>query len=89
MSNLSHTHLFVSGLFLASIFSMDIWISAILACILIILWGNFILPLAVALFVDISFIDVRVLQNAYGFNITIYTLILIVLLIPLRRFLKF
>jgi hypothetical protein len=84
-----YLHCFIAGIFIAAAISQSILFAIILAIILIIFWGNYALPLFMALLIDTSFVDARELQNLFGFAFTIVAGFLTVLLMPLRKFLKF
>ncbi len=89
MINSKTLHLFVSGLFVATLLTPHIWITAILSVVLILIWGNFILPILSALILDASFVNNREFFNIYGFVLTSVTMIATVILLKLRKFLKF
>jgi len=89
MNTSQYMHWFISGLFVAAALSQSVLISIILAVILLIIWGNYTLPLLLALFIDVTFLNVRVISNLFGFTFTISALVLTVILLPLRKFLKF
>jgi len=89
MKNLTCAHWFVAGMFTSVALSGALAPSIILASTLIIFWGNFTIPLILALFIDTAFIHTRELVNMFGFMLTFGTLLLTVILLPLRKFLKF
>ncbi len=89
MRNFTYIHWFVVGMFTSVAFSGALTPSIILASILIIFWGNFTIPLILAIFIDIAFIDKRELINMFGFMLTFGTILLTIILLPLRKFLKF
>jgi len=82
-------HWFIAGLFVATALSQSVFISIILTAILIVVWGNYTLPLLLALFIDITFLDTRSIGNLFGFTFTLFTFLLTAILLPLRKFLKF
>ena len=82
-------HWFVAGIFVATALAHNILLLVMLAALLLMLWGDYILPLLVAIFIDITFVDIRNLANVFGFIFTVITLLITLLLLPLRRFLKF
>jgi hypothetical protein len=77
------------GLFVAVAMTSSPLLAFLLAAILILMWGNYLLPLILFLCIDISFVDHRELANLYGFILTITTIIMALILHPLRKFLKF
>ena len=89
MTNYTYAHSFVSGLFIASLISGHTILIGALGCILIVRWGNFILPLIGALILDTSLAYDRSLYNLYGFIFTFATIIVSIVSIKLRKSLKF
>ncbi len=89
MNTPHYMHWFVAGVFVATALSQSILPSIILAILLITIWGNYILPLLMALFIDITFADTRNFSNLFGFMYTTITLVLTALFLSLRKFLKF
>ncbi len=88
MKNNSYLYYFTIGAFLATALSPYLLPMIILGLILILRWGNYILPIIVALFIDISLVTDRELYNLYGFIFTLSTLIISIILLKLRKFLK-
>lgn len=82
-------HYFTMGVFMAFALSPYILITYIIAIVLILRWGNYYLPLMVALLLDMSLVPDRELINAYGFIFTISILVSTLILLKLRKFLKF
>ncbi len=88
MKNNSYLYYFTVGAFLAVALSLYLIPIIILALILILRWGNYMLPIIVALFIDISLVADRDLYGLYGFIFTLPTLIISIILLKLRKFLK-
>lgn len=89
MNTFQYLHWFTAGLFVSAVLSQNTLIATILAILLITTWGDYILPLFSALFIDVTFTDVRTISNLFGFMFTAITLVLIVFFLSLRKFLKF
>jgi len=89
MSKSIYMHYFTAGLFVAAALSPHVTVAALLAVILVLRWGNFTLPVIAALLVDSSLVVNRDLGNLYGFLLTVPTVLGSMILIKLRKFLKF
>ncbi len=88
MINSKILHIFTAGLFLSSVLTANLWVMLILATILILIWGNFILPILSMVILDSSFVGNRELVNAYGFILTSVTIVATIILLKLRKFLN-
>ncbi|GEM_PF-5318630 len=89
MSNITYAHSFCIGLLLAAVLSNYMILAAALSILTITIWGNFIIPILLALLIDTSLVAERGIHNLYGFSITIVTILLTVTLLQLRKLLKF
>ena len=85
-NNLTHT--FVAGLFIAFVFMQSATLSFLFGMVLVTIYGNYILPIIMALFIDITFVDTRNISNIFGFMYTLITITLTTILMSLRKFLK-
>ncbi len=85
MKNMTYIHCFIAGIFVASVLSGALLLSSVLAVLLIISWGNIILPLLFAVMIDLTFAKHTELYNAFGFMYSLGTLLLIVIFMSLRK----
>jgi len=89
MKDFSCAYWFVAGLFVSSALLQSILPALLFAILLILFWATISLPLIMAIFIDTVFVHERTLHNAYGFSLTVGIIVLILIVLPVRKFLKF
>ncbi len=89
MTNISYMHSFVMGLFVALALSPHLYLTIAIGILLILRWRNFILPISAALLIDITLSTHNSIYNLYGYILTMSTLLSTIILLKLRKLLKF
>ena len=87
MKKYSHTYWFVTGLFMASALVPNHILAGICVVFLLVLWGEYRIPVAVAVLLDSTFAVLGVVQYFVGVY-TLSVLLLAGILLTLRKHLQ-
>jgi len=88
MNKQNYLHAFIIGAIIPFVLSGYILVPIILTMLLLLLFGDFIVPIIFALFADLAFAPSTSISHFLGLKYTFVTIILIVVMLKVRKLLK-